>query len=306
MGSAEITIVAFGSISMVATAVGMLLRDLLYGGREKTTKKSLRKVQTVYDRPISNTTIGRIDQGFDRLIIESGLEISPVTGFLILLSSALAFGGGVAVYTNQPIYGVGGSILGLILPLLFFAVKRKRRLQEIRRQLPSVIDMLARATRAGQSIEQAIQLCAEESTGIISSELGRLNQSLNMGSSFDRSIKTFAHRLPLVEVRILATTLMVQRQSGGHLSQTLERMATVIRDRLAIYGQIQATTGAGRLSTAIIAALAPVAFFSIMILNPEHIDILMDDPLGRGLMIVGVVLEITGLLWVLMLMKNET
>ncbi len=306
MGSAEITIVAFGSISMVATAVGMLLRDLVYGGRDKAAKRSLRRVQTVYDRPVSNTMSGRIDQGFDRLIIESGMNLSPATGFLILLSSALAFGGGVAVYTNQPLYGIGGGILGLILPMLVFAAKRKRRLQEIRRQLPTVIDMLARATRAGQSIEQAIQLSAEESTGIISDELGRLNQSLNMGSSFDKAIKTFAHRLPLVEVRILATTLMVQRQSGGHLSQTLERMASVIRDRLAIYGQIQATTGAGRLSTAIIAGLAPVAFFAIMILNPEHIDVLMNDELGRGVLTVGVVLEITGLLWVLMLMKNET
>ncbi|MDA7503651.1 type II secretion system F family protein [bacterium] len=305
MGSPELTIVAFGSISMVATAVGLLLRDILFGGQNQTSKKSLRRTQTVYDRPVKSSLLGRIDQGFDRLIIESGIDISPVTGFLVLLASAMASGGAIMVYTNQLLYGIGGGILGLILPMFVFSIKRRARFRDIRQNLPTMIDILARATRTGQSIEQAIQLAAEESQGIIASELGKLNNSLNMGSSFDRAVKIFARRLPLVEIRILATTLMVQRQSGGHLSETLERMANVIRDRISIQNQIRATTGAGRLSTAVIAALAPAAFVVIMVVNPDHVEILMNDPTGRFLMVLGVVLEVLGLLWVLILMKNE-
>ncbi len=305
MGSAEITIVAFGSLSMVATAVGLLLKDLIFGGQQTSTKRSLRRVQNVYDRPDSRTLFGRIDRGFDRLIIESGVEISPTTGFLVLFATGLVFGGSIAVYTNQPLYGIGGGILGIILPLIVFAAKRRRRFKEIRQQLPGTIDMLARSTRAGRSVEQAIAIAAEETNGIISEELNRLNQSLSVGSSFDRAIKIFARRLPLVEVRILATTLMVQRQSGGHLSETLERMAKVVRDRLAIQGQIQATTGAGRMSTTIIAALAPAAFLFIMMVNPDHIEILLNDTAGRALLLIGVVLEVVGLLWVLLLMRND-
>lgn len=304
MGSPELTIVAFGSISMVATAVGLLMRDILFGGKSQA-KKSLRRTQTVYDRPVNNSFIGRIDQGFDRLIIESGSEMSPLTGFLVLVASTIVAGGGIAIYTNQPMYGIGGGILGLILPMFFFSYKRRARFLEIRQNLPTMIDILARATRTGQSIEQAIQLAAEESQGIIADELNKLNNSLKMGSSFDRAVKTFARRLPLVEIRILATTLMVQRQSGGHLSETLERMANVIRDRISIQNQIRATTGAGRLSTAVIAALAPAAFVIIMVVNPEHVEILLNDPTGKFLMVLGVVLEVLGLLWVLMLMKNE-
>lgn len=305
MGSPELTFVAFGSISMVATAVGLLLRDIIFGGQKQTTKKSLRRTLTVYDRPVKSSFLGRIDQGFDRLIIESGIEISPVTGFLVLLASAMAAGGAIVIYSNQLLYGIGGGILGLILPMFIFSVKRRARFREIRQNLPTMIDIIARATRTGQSIEQAIQLAAEESQGIIASELNKLNNSLNMGSSFDRAVKVFARRLPLVEIRILATTLMVQRQSGGHLSETLERMANVIRDRISIQNQIRATTGAGRLSTAVIAALAPAAFVIIMVVNPDHVEILMNDPTGRFLMVLGVVLEVLGLLWVLMLMKNE-
>lgn len=306
MGSAEITIIAFGSISMVATAVGMLLKDLIYGGSQQATKKSLRRMQTVYDRPIKKSFLGRIDQGFDRLVIESGVETSPVAAFMLLLASSLVVGGGIFVYTDQPLYGIGGGMIGLIFPMLFFALKRRRRFKEIRRQLPSMIDILARSTRAGRSIEQAVELAAEESKGIIAAELGRLHQALSMGSSFDKSMKSFARRMPIVEIRILATTLMVQRQSGGHLSETLERMASVIRDRISIHSKIQATTGAGRLSTAVIAALAPTAYILITVMNPEHIDVLMADPTGRYLMGIGVILEVVGLIWVMMLMKNDS
>lgn len=306
MGSAEITIIAFGSISMVATAAGMLLKDLLYGGGQQATKKSLRRTQTVYDRPIQKSLLGRIDQGFDRLVIESGVETSPVAAFMLLLASSLVVGGGIFVYTDQPLYGIGGGMIGLVFPMLFFALKRRRRFKEIRRQLPSMIDILARSTRAGRSIEQAVELAAEESKGIIAAELGRLHQALSMGSSFDKAMKSFARRMPVIEIRILATTLMVQRQSGGHLSETLERMASVIRDRISIQSKIQATTGAGRLSTAVIAALAPAAYILITVMNPEHIDVLMGDPTGRYLMVIGVVLEVVGLIWVMMLMKNDS
>lgn len=305
MGSSELTMVAFGSISMVATAVGLLIRDILFGGGNTTQKKSLRRVQTVYDRPVNHSLLGRLDQGFDRLIIESGLDISPMVGFMVLLSSALCLGGAVGIYTNQPIYAAGGGILGLFAPLFFFAMKRRSRMHEIRQNLPTMIDILARATRTGQSIEQAIKLAAEETEGVIHDELVKLQSSLDLGSSFDKAMKTFSRRLPLVEIRILATTLMVQRQSGGHLSETLERMANVIRDRISIQNQIRATTGAGRLSTMVIAALAPAAFIIILMVNPEHVEILMNDPTGKTLMVIGVALEVIGLMWVLYLMKND-
>lgn len=304
MGSAEVTIVAFGSISMVATAIGLVLRDLLFGSTSQRRKR-LRREQTVYDRPVAQTLFGRIDQGFDRLVLESGLHFSPAAAFMALLASAVATGGAILVYTDQPLYAIGGAILGLFFPMLFFAMARRRRFREIRRQLPAMIDILARSSRAGRSIEQAIHLAATESKGVIATELQKLDQSLQMGASFEKAVKTFAVRLPLMEVRILATTLVVQRVSGGHLSETLDRMATVIRDRISTYNQIQATTGAGRLSTMVIAALAPVAFVSMMVVNPEHVQVLMDDRMGRYLLMLGVVLELVGLLWVVMLIRND-
>ena len=305
MGSSTVTLVAFGSISMVATAAGLLLKDLLFGVRQSRARRSLRRSQTVYDRPRARTMIGRFDQGFDRLILESGLEIAPLTGFLIVFSAGLIAGGSVTVYSNLPMYGCLAAVMGMVLPLLYFSIIRRQRMIAVRSELPNVIDMIARATRAGQSLEQAVDLTASESKGIMGRELRKVMQQLNMGASFERAMQAMSNRMPVVELRILVTTLVVQRQSGGHLSETLERMSSVVRDRLAAQRQIRATTSAGRISAFIIAGLAPIAFIAIMMLNPGHIRILFEDPLGKTLFIAGCALEVIGLLWVVMLMRSE-
>jgi len=303
VGSAELTLVAFGSISMVATAVCLLLKDLVFGQREE--KRTLRRRQTVYDRPISQSAMGKIDQGFDRLVIESGVEFSPMTAFMMIVCSALCCGGLAYIYFLDVLIGVGAGLFGMALPLVVLIMKRRKRVAEIRTQLPQVLDMLSRATRAGQSIEQSLELVGEESNGILGAEFEQVSMHLNAGGAFDRAMKVLTSRIPLIEMRILATTLIVQKQAGGRLSETLERMAIVVRDRLSAQRQIAATTGAGRLSSLVVAGIAPFAFFAILSLNPHHLDTLFHDQLGRILFGFAITLEVIGLIWVMLLLKQE-
>src|SRR5690606_25529622 len=109
-------------------------------------------------------------------------------------------------------------------------------------------------------------------------------QELQMGRSLDRVLKSLSSRVRLVDMRILTTTLIVQRRSGGHLSETLERMAMVVRDRLTAARQMKASTGAGRMSTMIVAGIAPLATIAISILHREHFTLLFEDSLGRVLL----------------------
>jgi Flp pilus assembly protein TadB len=106
-------------------------------------------------------------------------------------------------------------------------------------------------------------------------------------------------------MRILATTLIVQRQTGGRLSETLERMSGVVRDRLNAQRQIRASTGAGRSSTLIIAAIAPIAYAAMFLFHRPHVQTLFDDSFGRMLLLVAIVLEVIGLVWVFTLLRKE-
>lgn len=309
MGSSEVTLVAFGSIMLIATAAALVMRDLFFPQRvtagSVTGARRLRRTPTVFDESPARSLSAKIDQGFDRLVMETGYEMSPVSAFLLLLCCALALGGGLWLYLDEPLAGVAGGVAGLLAPLAVMAIRRGRRMLQIREELPHVLDMLARGTRAGQSVEQAVQLVASEAGGILGSEFRRCHQQLDMGRGFDKVLKSLAARVRLVEMRILATTLIVQRQTGGRLSETLERMAGVVRDRMTAHRQIKASTGAGRSSTLVIASIAPIAYGAMFLFHRPHVQYLFDDPLGRLLLLVALVLEITGLFWVFALLRRE-
>lgn len=304
MGPSEITLIAFASIALCTLGGGLLLRELAFGGRGAGTGR-LRRVPDVFDQPSASGFFGQVDQGFDRLVLESGTELLPNTTFLIVLASSLLVGGSFWLYGGDPLQGAIGGIVGLAVPLVGLILLRGRRMRAIREQLPHVLDMLARSTRAGQSVEQAIALVGQEAGGVLGAEFRRCEQQLAMGRAFDRVLKSLASRVRLVEMRIFTTTLIVQRQSGGHLSDTLERMGSVVRDRLTAQRQMRASTGAGRMSTLIVATVSPLTYVFVYFFQRSHLELLFEDPMGRILLLAALILEVVGLIWVFALLKQE-
>jgi tight adherence protein B len=306
VGATEVTLIAFGAIALCALAGGLVVRDLVYGARGASGSTGrLRRIPDVFDQPAAQGFFGNIDQVFDRLVLESGTELLPNTTFLVMLAAALFTGGTLWLGLDEPLYGVLGGFAGLSVPLAYIVIARGRRMRAIREQFPHVLEMLARATRAGQSVEQAFAMVAEEAGGELAAEFRKCEQQLQMGRAFDRVLKSLSARVRLIEIRIFTTTLIVQRQAGGHLSDTLERMSSVIRDRITAQRQIRAATGAGRMSTLVIAVVSPLVYVLVMIFQRPHFDMLLNDPIGRSLLMLAVILEVTGLIWVFSLMRKE-
>lgn len=302
MGSSQLVLLAFGSGTLVAGAGAWFIRAVLF----PAPTRSIRRNPDVFDETPARGLGGKIDQEFNRLAIESGLGLLPITMFLLLLCSTLVGGGLVWFAQEEPLLSVAGALAGFLVPLLFIAGRRLLRLHKVRTELPHVLDMLARATRAGRSIDQAIDLIAQEAGGILGEEFKVCAQQLSMGRSFERVMKTLATRVRLVDMRILSTTLIVQKQSGGKLSETLERMASVVRDRLMSRRQIQAATGAGRASTLIIATVSPLAYGFVWMFHRQHLQVMLNDQLGRLMLLVVLVLEVIGLVWVVYLLRTES
>jgi tight adherence protein B len=311
VGTDTLTMIAFGSTALLTLGVTTALRELVsprrpVGADGTPIKGRLRRTPSVFDQAPAKGLFGRIDQGFDQLILESGFNLTPVLAFQWLVVFALLSGGGVLIYSGEPLAGVAGGLAGLMVPLIVFAYRRSKRMAAVREQLPHVLEMLARATRAGNSVEQAIQLVGDEAGGILGSEFKRCSQQLEMGRAFDRVLWSLSARVRLVEIRILTTTLIVQRQAGGHLSETLDRMSSVVRDRLTAARQIKATTGGGRMSTLVVATIAPVAFVAIYVTHRDHFIPLLEDATGRMLLLTAVALEMVGLVWVYLLLRRES
>ena len=309
MDIATVSIIVFVSLMLAGLAVGMWVRDLFFAGAGGTGSASiprrLRRIPSVFDAVPAKDLSGRIDQGFERLVLESGAAMTSTTFFLALMLSAIVLGGVLGFIQDDPFVGVAGAIVGMVIPLGYVSLLRIRRMRSIREELPVVIDMLARTTRAGQSIDQAIELCAAELSGLLAAEFRQCCRQLEMGRSFDGVMNSLSARVRIVEMQLLTTTLVVQRGSGGNLSETLERMSNVVRNRMMAHRQMMAATGAGRTSTMLVATIGPLAFLFLMLVHRPHMQLMFDESFGRMLLFAALLLEIVGLAWVFKLLRDD-
>jgi tight adherence protein B len=222
----------------------------------------------------------------------------------MLIACGLLTGGAAFAYEENPMYAVMMGAIGMLIPLGTMMLLRSRRMREMQEGMPYVVDLLARAVRAGESVDQAVALVGTETKGMIGREFTRCARQLDMGLSLGTVMKSLSRRIRLTELRMLASTLMVHRQTGGNLPIALDRMSGVVRDRLNAVRQMRATTGAGRSSTLLIAVISPIAYILCFIYFPDHVRPLLNDPIGRMLLLVAVFLEFIGVLWVLSLLKQ--
>lgn len=308
MDITTVSIIVFVSLTLAAFAVGLWVRDLFFAGAgagSAAMPRRLRRIPNVFDAVPAKDLGGRIDQGFERLVLESGAAMNSTTFFLVLMLCAIVFGGGLGFTQDDPLVGVAGAMVGLLIPLGYVSLLRVRRMKAIREELPVVLDMLARTTRAGKSVDQAIEVCASELSGPLAAEFRQCSRQLEMGRAFEGVMQSLAARIRIVEMQILATTLIVQRGAGGNLSETLERMSSVVRDRMTAHRQMMAATGAGRVSTMLVATIGPLAFVFLMLVHRSHLQLMFDEPLGRLLLFAALLLEIMGLAWVFKLLREE-
>lgn len=217
------------------------------------------------------------EQRLQLWIDQSGIDASPLAlavvsctiGVLPAAATAFFFNGWLAAL----IY-VGLSTI----PTLFLAFKRRQRGNRLREQLPDALDLMSRMLRAGQTIPQSFRGVADEFEAPIAEEFGYCYEQQNLGLSTDIAMYEMARRTGVLELRILVVALTVHRRAGGNLSELLDNLAAVVRERYRIYGQIKALTADGRMQAAILLALPPFLLLVLSVLNKEYTTILYQFP----------------------------
>ncbi len=313
MDLSTVAIICFVGLTLASGTVFLVIRDLFLVGDHGTTSsqslarraKALRRTPTVFDEARSETLTGRIDQSFDRIVLESGNDISPMSAFLGMLASGLLIGGSILLYFDEVMAATFGMAVGMAVPFAILVLQRQSRKRKILEELPHVLDLLSRAVRAGESLDQAIALIGTEVRGVLGSEFKKCAQQIEMGLSVAAAVQAMARRISLPEMRIFATTAIVHRKTGGNIVLALERMSGVVRDRLNYQRQMKASTGAGRSATVLIAVVSPIVYAIMFVWYREHVQILIDDPLGNTLLMMAVALEVIGVLWVMQMLRSE-
>jgi tight adherence protein B len=302
-------LVVYVAASLIVAAVIFLWRDLSSRGRAAAgeelgdAEKPLNLEAVVLS---AETAPGGVSETwFTRLVTETGSDFTPETAVLLAVFSGLAVGGALWLWRDDWLAGAAGAILGVVAVggLLFYL--RSRRQSAIRGQLPEVMEMMARAVRAGESLDQAIALAGNSAFRPVAAEFHQCASQMAVGLSLDAAMRGLVRRAPLAETRVLAMTLIVQRLRGGSLPTALERLAHVFRDRLAYYRQFRSATAAGRAAATLICIIALALDVVIILGRPEYARVLLESNPGRVILAASLALQVIGVTWALWLFRSD-
>ena len=299
-------IVIYLAVALIAAAVFLLVRDL-FARRTPPDQQGEEALDLSTLLPPTETeaAAGRNDSRLGRLAIETGFDLTAETVLLLAAMIGLAIGGAIFLWRDDVLAAVTGAVLGVLVVAALLVFLRARRYRAIRDRLPDCMDLMARAVRAGESLDQAITLVGNSGLRPVDAEFRWCASQMKMGLSLESAIRGMVVRLPLAETRILAMTLIVQRRRGGSLPSTLERLAQVFRDRMSFYRQFQAATALGRGSAALIALLAIGLDGFVIFGNSEYTETLLTTNVGRIMLSIAVVLQILGIAWAAWLFRSR-
>jgi tight adherence protein B len=202
----------------------------------------------------------------------------------LLLSCAAAGGFGCLAVTSLArqslATGVAAGLLLAALPLLYVLHKRSRRLVRIEQQLPDAIDLMIRALRAGHAFSASLQMVGNEMPDPIAGECRLVHDEVNFGVSLQQALLHLGERVPVTDLRYFIVAVLIQRESGGNLTEILGNLSRLIRERLKLMAKVRVLSAEGRLSAWIL-VLMPFGLGAAMnMANPEFMSPLWTDPLG--------------------------
>jgi len=230
----------------------------------------------------------------ERLTIHAGSSMS--VGHVLMASCGVAFVcGSVAqlLLESLPV-AVLAALISAFIPYGYLVFLRSRRVGQFNEALPDAIDLMARALRAGHSMASSIEVIAQQSPEPLATEFDTCFQQQKFGIPFRDALLSMGERVPSDDLQFLITAVLVQKETGGDLTDILDRTTAVIRDRIRIQGEISTRTAQGRLTGWILSTLPIILVLLMDLISPGYTTVLFHDPLGQKLLMAGGVFILIG------------
>jgi tight adherence protein B len=201
----------------------------------------------------------------------------------------------VFLITAGIIVSLVGAVLGGTVPFLVLMNKRNKRQRQIADQLPDALDFLGRALRAGHSMITAFQMMSDELPEPISGEFRRVFDQHSLGAPLEDCLRAAAMRVESTDFAFFVTSALIQRQTGGDMSEVLNNITGMIRARVRLQQHVKAKTAEGRFTGYILSAFPALMFVLSYCLNKEYAGRLLEDATGMCLLGGALGLQLLGL-----------
>jgi tight adherence protein B len=265
-------------------------------------KHSLEGPLPVLDRVMARTALGA---RLARLIDQSGVRTTP-SGVTIMSLGLAAIVGVVASWlVPQPLVAPLAALAAGGAPLGWLLHRRSSRLKRFEEQFPEALDLLARAIRSGQAFQTAMGMVADELPDPVGPEFKKTFDQQNFGLPLRDALNEMSVRITLLDVRFFVTAVLIQRETGGNLSEILDNLAHVVRERFKIQRQVRVHTAHGRFTGYVLMALPAALAIALSFINPEHMQLLFHEKMGQTMLIGAIVMQAIGYVWIRKVIKIE-
>jgi tight adherence protein B len=273
-------------------AAASAARERLHGVQEVAARGLLRE-----DRASELPFLDRFLTGrpFTLTITEqlqrAGSSLSPGAFLFLLIASAMA-GLLLGSLRGQNVWLILGGVVGFVLPFFWLKRKVRKRRQDFENQLPEAIDMIVTAMRAGYSFQAAMRFVGDEMPAPLGPEFARFYEEQRLGVEVRTALLGIQDRVQSLDFKMLATAVLIQRETGGTLSDILANIASLMRERVSVRAQIETLVSEPKMSARVLAAAPVVLYFGLLLINPEYVDPLTTTSLGR-FFLIGAAISVT-------------
>jgi tight adherence protein B len=241
-------------------------------------------------------------RNLQRLIDQA--DLSWKVGELILMMLSLGgLGLLIGLGSRNPILTALFLVGGSGYPLVYVMRRRRWRIRRFTEQFPDVLDMMTSALRAGHGFGRALQLVATEVPDPAGMEFRKTFEEHNLGLPTREALINFTQRLDSMDLKLFATAVIIQRESGGNLTEVLTNISDTIRERFRLLGQIRIYTTQGRFTAWILGTLPIALGLIISLFDAEYVMLLFREPLGQFMLVMAIVLQIIGFIMIRKIVK---
>ncbi len=282
-----------------------LSEALLHSSHTEDIDVILAREELLSEIPMFNRALLRVQSATQlrRLLDQADLHITVTRLLMFSAMAGMLAGLAASVITASLLLIAVCGLGGVALPFAHVVWTRRKRFDKFLENLPDALELMSRALSAGHAFAEALHMVSQEMPEPIATEFRKTYEEQNLGLSLKLALENLTQRVPLLDLRLCVTAVMIQRETGGNLAEILEKVAQTIRERFRIMGDLKTLTTSSRMSAWLLCGLPIAVALIVTVMNPEYMSVLWRDPRGHKLIAAALLMQTTGMFIVRKILK---
>jgi tight adherence protein B len=271
---------------------------LLHSAHTEDVEVLLAREELMSEIPWMNRVLVRMQSAMQlkRVLDQADLQITVTRLVMFSMMAGILAALATSILTvSLLIIGIIG-LAGASIPFIHVFWMRKRRFDKFLEHLPDALELMSRALSAGHAFSESLHMVSTEMPEPISTEFRKTYEEQNLGLSLKLALENLTQRIPLLDLRLCVTAILIQRETGGNLAEILEKVAVTIRERFRIMGDLKTLTTSSRMSAWLLCGLPMFVAVGVTVMNPDYMSVLWKDQRGHKLIAAAMLMQVAGML----------